>query len=195
MSKWIKFHPHQFQTRHETVNCQRLLPPSSMQWTMKYLEDNWLSGVNRCLFSPRYLPFWSCRAWRLAEHNLSGLLNSMTWRKKTPVASQLRPLWSEKSSWQALNCCNAVWPTVIPNQFLSWLRTFSSLIWFSALFFYTRLFYFHLITSCSLFVYQNVIQCAYYYILICSFKLFHCFPFFFSSSLIIVLLWYWHVTL
>lgn len=119
---------HPFQTRRETVNCQRPRPRSSMQWTMKYLEDNWLSGVNRCLFSPRYLPFWSCRAWRLAKHNLSGLLNSMTWRKKTPVASQLRPLWSEKSSWQALNCCNAVWPTVIPNQFRSWLRTFSCLI-------------------------------------------------------------------
>lgn len=119
-SKWIKVHRHRFQGRRETVNCQRLLPPSSTQWTMKYLEDNWLSGVNRCLFSLRYLPFWSCRAWRLAKHNLSGLLNSMTWRKKTPVASQLKPLWSEKSSWQALNCCNAVWPTVIPNQFLSW---------------------------------------------------------------------------
>ncbi|KAF3687426.1 Homeobox protein MSH-C [Channa argus] len=44
---------HRCQTRRETVNCQHSLPPSSMQWTMKYLEDNWLSGVNRRLFSPR----------------------------------------------------------------------------------------------------------------------------------------------
>lgn len=117
----MKIDSHHFPSRRETVNHQCVLPPSSMQWTMKYLEDNWLSGVNRCLFSPRYLPFWSCRDWRLAKHNLSGLLNSMTWRKKTPVAFQPRPLWSEKGSWQALNCCNAVWPKVIP---LSWLRTF-----------------------------------------------------------------------
>lgn len=150
MSKWSP----PWSISDQTDDCQRPLPASSMQWTMKYLEDNWLSGVSRCLFSPRYLPFWSCPAWRRAKHNLSGLLNSVTRRKKTPVAPPVRPLCREKSSWQALNGCNAVWPAVIPNQFLPWVRTFSYFKWFCFARFYRLT---HTNTWCCLFL---IYKCA-----------------------------------
>lgn len=114
--------PHRFQMKRWTVSARFLPAPRSGLWnTWRTIAE---VELKHCLLSPRYLPFWSCPAWRLAKHNLSGLLNSVTWRKKTPVASQLRPLWGEKSAWQALNCCNAVWPTLIPNEFLPWLRSF-----------------------------------------------------------------------
>lgn len=119
MVGWQQQITNQFDRLSRTSDVKRLTVSGSTHRTMKYLRDNWLSGVNRCLFCLRWLPFWTRRAWRLAKHNLSGLLNSMTWRKKTPVASQVRPLWREESSWQALNYHNTVWPTVIPNQFLS----------------------------------------------------------------------------
>lgn len=113
-------HPHPFQMKRWTVSARFLPAPRSGLWNIRRTIGE--VELTIAFSSPRYLPFWSCPAWRLAKHNLSGLLNSVTWRKKTPVASQLRPLWGEKSSWQPLNCCNAVWPTLIPNQFLPWLQ-------------------------------------------------------------------------
>lgn len=95
----------------------RQLPVSS---TVNCWEDTQWNELNTACFpSLRYLSFWSCPAWRLPKHNLSALLNSVTRREKTPVASQLEPLWSEKSSWQPLNCCNVVWPTLKPHLFRS----------------------------------------------------------------------------